>query len=263
MSLQSIPIIGYDQNGGLQTNKKPFLIPDKAFQKLENAYVYRDRTIKREGIQLLGRLRRVLLAQSLGNSGASPWTFTIYSTLVPPIVGETNAEIEPGSVEITIGAIVFTDQGDGTLTSVTAGNSGTINYVTGSVTLTHTAGAGVATTIDFNYFPSLPVMGIQVREISSINSEQTIWFDTKYAYIYSTFDDAFQEFIAGTTWAGTDSDFFWTTNYRGVNPQDRLFFATNFVNDAADPIRYTDGVTWTTFTPIVAGIEAVDISVGN
>lgn len=248
MSLQAVPIIGYDNRGGLHTNKKPAWIPDQAFQRLENGYAWRDRIKQREGIKLVGRLERIFTAASLGNSVAVSWTFNIYSTLIPAITGEPNAEINPGSVEITVGAIVFTDQGDGTLTSVTVGNSGRINYVSGDVTLTHTAVVAAAT-IDFGYYPSFPAMGISLREIANINDEQTIFFDTKYAYIWN--GSSFQEFISGTTWAGTNSDFFWTTNYRGTNPQDRLFFATNFVNDASNPIRYTDGATWTSFSPAI------------
>ena len=249
MGLQQLYIAGSDI--GLELDKKPFMIPDKAFSKIENAYVWRDRVVKRQGLKALGRLRRVFVASSLGNSAASVWTInTLYSTLVPPITPEATAEIEPGSVEITIGAIVFTDQGDGTLTSVTPGNSGTINYITGIIALTHTAGAGVATTVDFNYFPGLPVMGIPDREISTVNDEETIFFDTKYAYKFV--GTGFQEFATGTTWTGTDSDFFWSTNYRGSTPDARLFFTTNFVNDGTSPMRYTDGNTWTSFQPIIA-----------
>lgn len=255
MSLQVTPIIGFDQSSGLKTNKKPYLLAEKAFQKLFNAYVYRDRVRKRQGLEFVGRLRRVFVTESLGNSGASPWTFNIYSTITPAIIGEPNAQIEIGSVEITIGAIVFTDQGDGTLTSVTPGNSGTIIYVTGDVTLIHTAGAGIATTIDFNYFPCLPVMTISQREVASINFEQTVFFDTKYAYTWT--GTAFDEFIPGTVWAGTDSDFYWTTNYRGGNAFERLFFVTNFVSTPTNPMRYTDGSAWTDFVPLVAAADSL------
>ena len=88
-----------------------------------------------------------------------------------------------------------------------------------------------------------------------MNQQQTIWFDTTYAYIWS--GTQFQEFIPGTTWASTDSDFFWGFNYRGTNPQDRLFFVTNFVNTASNPIRYTDGVTWTTFVPLISATQTL------
>lgn len=235
---------------GFINNKKPFLNPDEAWTVLENAYCFRERLLKREGLLLLGRLRRVFTSVSIGNTGASPWSFNIFSSVTPAIT-EPEAQIQPATVTITLaaGPIIFTDQGNGTLSSLTPGNSGTINYTTGDVVLTHTAGAGVAATISFAYYPTLPGMGTLTREIASLNSEQTIWFDTRYAYIRNA--GQFQEFIPGTTWAGTNSDFFWGYNYRGANPQDKLFFVTNFVNDAADPIRYTDGLTWTSFNPFI------------
>jgi len=257
MSLTPILIAGYDTNSGYETDKKPFMLPDQAFPVLENAYVWRNRVVKRDLNEKLGRLRRVFLAQSLGNSGASPWTFNIFSLSSinnsNPVNPEyqPNAELECGSVVITIGVIVFTDQGDGTLTSPTPGNSGVINYVTGSVTLTHTAGAGVATTANFNYFPSLPAMGIWTRDLTTVNDEQTIFFDTVYAYINT--GAGFQEWIPGTVWSGSDSDFFLATNYRGIEAADRLFFVTNFVNNASNPMRYSNGSTWTDFVPLIGG----------
>lgn len=233
---------------GLVQQREEFILPDDAYPILQNAFVWRERIKRKQGTQFLARLRRVFTDASLGNTGASPWTFNIYATLTPAIVGEPNAEINPGSVVITIaGPIVFTDQGDGTLTSITPGNSGTINYVTGSVTLTHTAGAGIATTITFSYFPALPVMGLRTRELNSTNNEATIAFDTKYAYRFA--GGNWQEFIPGTTWTGNDSDFFWTTNYWVSAANLKLFWVTNFSGTAGDPIRYTDGVTWTDFTP--------------
>lgn len=254
--MQPIFIAGYDS--GLTKNKKPFLLVDKAFETLDNAYVYRERVVKIDGNTLVGRLRRAFTG-SLGLSGASPWSIlNIYSTFVPPIVPEATAEVQPGSVIITVQAgpdIVFTDQGNGTLTSPTAGASGTINYLNGDVVLTSTIQplAGFATTVVFAYYPTLPVMGLPQRELPQINAEQTIAFDTTYAYIYNGTN--WQEFIPGTTWSGTNSDFFWSTNYRGTLASTRLFFTTNFVNDANNPIRYTDGTTWTTFAPAISATE--------
>ncbi len=167
---------------------------------------------------------------------------------------EPYAQITPGTVVFTIGAITFEDQGDGTLTSMTLGNSGTINYTTGNVSITHTAGVGVATTLAFNYYPGLPVMGILRRDIPTIGIDATIFFDTVYAYI---FNDGFQEFIPGFVWTGTNTDFFWAANYQGATPDVRYFFVTNnnITFNAAlpyDPIRYYDGNTWIDFQPILA-----------
>lgn len=165
---------------------------------------------------------------------------------------EPNAELEPGSVVIVIGgAITFTDQGNGTLTSPTGGNSGTINYISGSITLTHTAGAGVATTASWNYFPSFPAMGVRDQETSSINVENTIFFDQKYAYRYTT--TGFEELIPGYIWTGNDRNFFWSTNFWVNGSNQRLFWTTNFSGVSGDPIRYTEGTTaWTPFAPQIA-----------
>lgn len=233
---------------GLVQSRQNFILPDDAYPILENAYVWRERIRRRQGLNLLGRLRRKFTDLSLGNSLASPWSFTIWSTLVPPITPETNAEIEPGSVVITVGTIVFIDQGNGQFTSVTAGNSGSINYVSGVVTLTHTAGVGKATTISFNYFPGLPVMGLRSRELNSINVEQLIAFDTVYAYKYS---NGWEEFIPGTTWTGTDYQFFFSTNYWVGNGNQKIFWVTNFSGVSGDPIRYTNGSAWIDFAPTI------------
>lgn len=251
------PITIGNYSSGLTKNKKPFLIADEAFQDLENSYVWRDRTKKREGLKLLGRLRRFYAGVSLGNSAISVWTFNIYSTVVPPITPEANAQIDNGSVVITIQAgpnIVFTDQGNGTLTSPTLGNSGVIDYTTGIVILTHTAGAGIPVIITFGYFPSLPVQGIWQREVIDQNNEETIFFDTSYAYKFV--GTGFQEFITGTTWNCTDADFFLSANFP-AQPQSASFaqkymFVTNYVNNSFNPMRYTDGLAWTDFYPVVS-----------
>lgn len=147
--------------------------------------------------------------------------------------------------------IELIDQGNGLLASSTPGNYGYINYLTGQIIITHTSGVAPAY-IDFGYYPGLPAMGIHVREIVGINDEQTLWFDTKYCYFHD--GSNFQEFIssAGVTWDGTDSDFFWATNYRGSEAQQRLFFVTNFVPNVGSPMRYTEGSTWTDFAPQVS-----------
>lgn len=250
--MQPLFIGSFNTQGGMRTDKKPFALPNQAFSRLENAWVYRDRVIKRLGLKILGRLRRVLTNDSIGNSSVSPWSFNIYTLL--SITGEPDAQIAPGTVVINFATpIVFTDQGDGTLTSVTPGNSGTINYINGNITLIHTAGAGVAVTITVNYYPALPSMGITTREISNINDEQTLFYDTKYVYTFS--GGGFQEFIGTVTWTGSNSQFFWASNYRGTNPQDRLYFVTNF--NTLDPMRYTDGTTWTTFAPAISSTDTL------
>lgn len=320
---------------GLVQEREEFILPDDAYPVLENAFVWRERIKRKQGYELLGRLRRVLTSESLGLSQASPWTFNVLSsigvrgnitaitnanpallttdaphnlvnnqtviitgvqgmtqvngltvtiTVVTPtsftigintllfgvytsggfwtLSNQPNATVQCGSVVITIGAIVFTDQGDGTLTSPTPGNSGTINYATGSVTLIHTAGVGVATTISFNYYPGLPVMGLRNRELNNTNNEQTVAFDQVYAYEFV--GTGWQEFIPGTTWTGTDFDFFWSTNYwvdRITNPIRKVFWVTNDSGVGGDPIRITNGLAWANFFPGINGTATVAATV--
>src|SRR5579862_9080230 len=114
-------LIGGYPSGGLTQDKKPLMLPDEAYSDLENAYVWRDRTKKRDGEVPIGRLTRVFSNQAIGNSSASPWTFNLYTKL--GITPEPNAEIAEGSVRITIATLAnpFIDQGDGTLSNATGG----------------------------------------------------------------------------------------------------------------------------------------------
>jgi len=254
---QQILIGGYP-GGGLTQDRKPALLANEAFSALENAYVFRERTKKRDGEVPMGRLSRVFTTQSIGNSSASPWTFNLYTKL--SITPEANAEIAAGSVRISIATLAtpFVDQGNGILTNATPGNSGTINYMSGSVTLITTVGAGHATTVTMVYYPALPVMGILKRDVATVGIDSTVFFDTKYAYQYV---NGFQELVAGTTWTGTNTDFFWAANYQGATPDLRYFFETNnnidIPNTLYDPIRYFNNSTWTNLQPLVTSANTL------
>jgi hypothetical protein len=255
MSLQSFPIVGLTK--GLKNDVKSAMLPDQAWAVLENSYTFRERELKREGKKFLGRLRRAFVGQSLGTTPAGPPPTITLNIFALSSITEPQAEIQSGSLVITVGApdtATFTDLGNGTFAvtgdGVAAGSF--INYITGVVVLNFTTlTGGSAITATFGYFPTLPVMGIPQREIPAINDEQTIWFDTKYAYSWNGVN--FQEFIPGTTWAGTDADLFWSINYRGSSSAIRLLFTTN--DSLLNPIRYTDGVTWTDFAPLLTDIN--------
>ena len=309
-------LIGGYPSGGLTQDRKPAFLANEAYSDLENAYVWRERTKKRDGEVPMGRLSRVFSLLSIGNSSASPWTFILYyfgTGVRGPVTGVTNAalgqvtsanhglsngmevtfsgvggmtqlngntytitkvdtnnftigvdttgfgvytsggvwvnqpnaEIAAGSVVIIMGGVTFTDQGNGTLTSVTPGNSGTINYITGSITLTTTVSPGTAATASFTYYPALPVMGILKRDVPTFGIDSTVFFDTTYAYQYT---NGFQELVAGIVWTGINTDFFWAANYQGISPNLRYFFVTNnninTVTLSWDPMRYYNNSTW-------------------
>lgn len=315
---------------GYTTNRLPFNIDNDSFPKLINAYQWRGRVKRKRGTELLNRLARYFQEASIGVTGVSPWTInTIYSNYTPPVTHEPNASIVPNSIVITIDSvpqIIFTDDGDGTLsavkvgvitnatqtnpceitsnghtlstgdivtidgvvgmtelngntytitvtgantftldgedatgfmayisdgewTSPSAANTGTINYLTGVIVLTHTAGPGIAASVIFAYYPTLPVMGLEDFILRTEEFIQKIGFDTKYAYNilpvvpYSMYSVSYYKnpptnFYPGyiqktvwtdVTWNGQDYQQFWSTNYEGA------FWSTNGVEVPFDP----------------------------
>lgn len=240
-------------NSGLVADTKPWLIPDEAFARLKNAYVYQGRVRKRFGTrlmspsadvpQLASRLR-VLLGTTNGSgnlSGTVPGTkfkvgqmfsigtemFTVNATGAPAVLLRTGATTT-ATYDTTNGAYVF-------------------------------AGADATTAVYF--YPSDPVMALLTYETGSINDERVYAFDTQFAYQFTS--GAWSR-LGTATWTGGNSDFHWGYNYRGVDAYDTYLFVTNFV--AADQIKYFDGSSWTSYNPIfnAAGdtIETARLVVG-
>lgn len=258
MSAQPLTIDKF--NSGLVQYQPNQILADDALPVCLNAFTYLHTLQRRKAWNLKGRLSRTLTAASLGNSSASPWTFIIYSTLASPITGEPNAVISIGSVTITIATspdpIVFTDQGNGTLTSPTMDNSGKINYATGSVVLTTTATPGTATTITFTYFPALPGMGVfdQNNTLSDgTNVVDNIFMDTKYTYSYVGGGN-FIQFPTGATWVLDDWKLPSCTNYYFDVNNKKIFWITNLEGTTGIQIQYSNcqsGAIWYPFNPTI------------
>ena len=242
---------------GLVQSREEFILPEDAYPVLENAFIFRERILRRQGLQTLGRLQRAPTTTSFNVN--PPDTGVRNFNLITRLSLESTAQITPGnesSIVITYtggayGDQTFTDStGTGTLIITGAGTNITaasINYATAVLSLTFANNDSATLTFIINYYPGLPVMGLRIRELNTINIEQTVAFDTVYAYIFN--NGAWQEFIPGTVWTGTDSEFFWTTNYWIGNANTKIFWTTNFSGPLGDPIRYTDGSVWVDFAP--------------
>lgn len=230
-------------NEGLRTDMPPWLIPENAFTRLENAYIFRGKVTKRHGSILMG-------------SGAS-------STATAPLLSRLRASLgayAPGAVATPIPVAVGQQfsVGDTILTVINAG-IGQALLTTGTITATVTGasqvtfvGAGAGTLF---FYPGLPVMGICNYEVGSINNQPTIAFDTRFAYQFVT--TAWTR-IGTAVWVGDNRDYFQTTNWQGLDDFLTLLFATNFnagVNVAPnaatdDPIRFWNGAAWTDFKAV-------------
>jgi len=266
------PVIINDFQAGLHKDKESFLLMNDAFPQMENIYNWRGRLKRREGFTKLGtsgRLRRELTAAVTGTidmSSTPTATYNIFTALGVAAT-EPDANVELGNLT-NITVVIQGSVSNATLTittgtqnfTITAAGSpnvsaATIDYSTGDITVTHSVNdlAAANVTLTLAYYPSLPVMGIFTRNIAAINAEDTIAFDTKYSYIFNNGSDDWNEWIAGTTWSGNNSNFFMSTNYWQSVTNIDLFWVTNFSGTAGDPIRYTDGINWTNFLPVING----------
>ncbi len=243
---------------GLVQSRQEFILPDDAYPTLENAYVWRERLKRKQGFELLGRLQRNITVYMPNQTDGSN-LYTTTDVLVSVRINEPDAQLQPGNVIINIAPnvpaekTVFNDVGGTGVLNYVSGpstiSSGSVNYTTGQIILNFTVNPIAVRNVQLvtDYYPCLPVMGLRSRELNSISNEQLIAFDQIYAYRF--LGSAWQEFIPGTTWTGTDSDFFWSTNYWVNVSNQKLFWVTNF--STSDPIRYSDGTVWTDFAPFI------------
>jgi hypothetical protein len=252
MSIQSIVVSDFVT--GLENDIVPTKLSNEAFSLLENAYVWRNRIKQKDGVTNLGRLKRGLTAQSLGNTdGSGNKTVNIISFLSL----DSTSSIVPGSITVTVTGVpnqVFTEPAtfDGTLSNGGSG-TGTINYATGALTLnTDPDLAAAAITITFEYYPGLPVLGIDNYDTNQINQETLICFDQKYAYEF--FNDEFIDASfykmanprSPVTWSGGDYQQFYVTNYDGAmwvtnnNPGTHILSISGITN--ANPGEVTTSI---------------------
>lgn len=233
-------------SSGLQTNLRPWLIPDDAFQYLENAYVFRGRVRKRFGSRLMG-LNQYMSRLRI-NIG------TVASHTIPG--GSTQLAIGQA---FSVGTDIFTvyQLGAGVATlSTNSGVSAVIDSTSNPNTITFTGESGGATVY---YYPALPVMGFTQYEQGAINNHPSYAFDTQFAYVFTP-NVGWNRSGTGSSpeWNGDDLNFFWTCNWKGITDNVVAMFVTNFqvtnpngVGTATDdPLWATqDGSTWSAFIP--------------
>jgi hypothetical protein len=266
-------ISSFEDDSGQYTYYEPFLIPEKAFPVLQDAWCFRGKVIKKQGYKLIGRLQRDLTALSGTWNITSPGAGVVVSNVFTGLglaATEPHAQILPGTLAapniINIGGAIgetLTDQHSNGVLDVAPGvaiTAASLNYSTGEITMTFSGAYGAsATTFTGSYYPCLPVMGLRTRETTLVNEEDTIEFDRKYAYYYDYGAHRFRELTPGTTWHGTDSELFWTTNYWKTAAGNKIFWATNTHMSGAtrDPMRFHDTLTWTPFAPLTTATETL------
>lgn len=245
MPMDRFFIAPYDKESGLRQDLKPWLIPDQAFSRLINAYVFRGRVRKRFGSQWMGSTQL--------NS-----RFRV--ALVPAVLVVTTPQNVAVGQIFSIGADVFT------VTSITPpypvnllSTSAVTAQLTAANQVTFSAIAGTV-----YWYPALPVMGLPSFETGSVNNEPVIGFDTRFAYqfIAGGWERLANEAMAGdASWTGSDSQFFWATSYPGANAFDHILFVTNFNELEPNFMRTLTlaTLTWASFRPRVSLLNLVPV----
>lgn len=231
-------------NRGLRNDRTPFVIDDDSFPVLMNAYQWRGRAKRKRGTSLLNRLMRFFNSISASYNPTVPivpitlgggGTGNLLTGFTNLLTKSPNASLVPGSISIvdSTGPQTYTDNSAGILTG-SLGGSGTVNYSTGAFVIT--GGAGHTVTATFNYYTTLPVMGLEDLVIPTSAYPGNLAFDTTFSYNilpaspYNIYDVSFYKnpvsatytnYVAKTTWTpttwnGQNYQQFWTVNYAGA-----------------------------------------------
>lgn len=227
---------------GVQTNVRPWLIMNSAFESLFNVYTWRGRIKKRIGARVMNG----------GVSAVQQQFFTRLRIKLPAQVTDAMGDV----VGTVPGAIFKIGQafsiGDEMFTVIAAGapanmlTTGAATVATYDTTNGNYVINGATPLTQVYFYPAEPVMGLRSYDVAAINNEQIFAFDTQFSYVYvdaTGWEQADSGALA--TWTGSDSDFFWTANYRGAAANDFVMFVTN--NVPADAMRYWDGANFNAF----------------
>ena len=177
---------------GIEKRLQPWLIPDDAQEELYDGYVYRGTISKREGYNYF----------AIGGKGGSTYRESrIVHTLtaVAPTTGvidganatftfAANTQIARGSIVITgsAPAQVMRDDGAGAFTLASNG-TGTVNYLTGAISITFTAPPAALSTVllTYSFMADNPVMMVASFYTSS-NIRELIVASTQYVNRYNS-----------------------------------------------------------------------------
>lgn len=258
MPTQQFLVTFQNNTASQQSNLKPWLIADNAFENLFDAYVWRGRVKKRFGSQYMVE----------GNALSSQLRINLGNTSDPAgnLAGNVPGNHYGIGQMFTCGNEIYTVNALGAPANMLINGSATTatyNTATGAYNI---AGAPPATAVYF--YPADPVMGIfQYEKNGPINENPSYAFDTQFSY---TFAGTAWEGVdtAATVFTGGDDNFFWLWNYVGSSLDEPAMYVTNYYYNSStyapgDEMKYTvNGTAWNKFEPVYAYDGAPAIKTG-
>ena len=243
---------------GLSERLQPWLNADDGQEELFDGYIYRGVLSKRPGYKYF----------ATGERNGLPYRESriVHTLTAVPMVGAINGinhtftlaghtQIARGSVRVTGSnpVQVATDNGVG---GFNAPHTGTINYLTGAISVTFAAApiAASTVTVTYSYMPGNPVMMVATF-ISSTNTKEMIVADTQYVNRFNPIGNILVDISSGTPYTGTSHDFFTWVNYPNAADDPRLLFCNN-----VDVIQQWDGTTVTDYAYTSLEFSAITCS---
>lgn len=233
-------------SNGLNIDQEPWIIPQDAFQEIDNAHIHNGVIERREGYSKLGDI----VYQDQTN-----WKITAVTTANPGVVtmtdvtGLTNGDI----IEIrNVTGMTELNGNRYTVANVTGGAGGTFE-LSGVDTSNFTAWSANG---DVYLIPQNRVMGIYNR-IDSTNVKNLIAFDQYRASLYNISTEQFDPLDSANIMSGSDTDYICAANWASTSGTAasslfRLYFTNGkaFSAGPLDGIRfYNGGTTTTSFRP--------------
>lgn len=223
--------------GGLKKNVTPFNLKDDEFEKLEDCYQRIDHIKKRVGTNLVRGTPEASQFRAKSGETSDEGSF---SGTMPGKIFKVGQTFLVGNATLT----VLEEGQNKPLGTNSQTITGTFSTTDGSLTITGSEGKN-----DIYFYPCEPCMGIYIRELPSINSEQTLWWDTQFCYYIG--EKGFERLGSdeNSIWTGNDSQFFWAVNFRSNEVYKKAIYVVN--NNPNDNIRYIeeDATEWKRLIP--------------
>lgn len=244
---------------GLNNRLQPWLNADEAQQELFDGFVYRGTLSKRPGYQYF----------AIGGKGGTPYresriihtrpSANMMGTLdgVNTVFTLTLAS-QDARGSITVSSVTppqtLVDNGNGILTG---DGTGTINYVTGALSVTfNVAPTGTQPTVAYSFMPGDPVMMVANYIKNPGNIKELIVADEQYVNRFNSTLNILDDITpTGFTFSGGPFDFFTWTNYPDASDAARLLFCNN-----VDPIYLYNGTAVIAYVYTLTGITTLTCS---
>lgn len=203
------PLTIGDFRTGLFNAREPWLAPDDAFAKLENAIPFRGRLISRPGYELFSKLGTYAVeVHGNGDGTPGPYAGSVPNTPVLP------AEASPSTYTVKVVHVdslsvdqqTLVDDGAGVLSG---DGSGTFDYATGAYSATFNANVPVSDTIEirYEYERGLPVMSVGAFDLRD-GSKLLQATDTRRWWRWNSTTKRFDDTEQADVWSGDVEDQF-------------------------------------------------------